>query len=308
MASSSPDAITHVGYIGMGIMGSAMAVNLLKAGYRVTVWNRTAAKCRPLVEAGASTADSPAAMAAMRPQVICTNVTDSPDVEHVLFGSAGVNEGAAPGLIVVDHSTISPTATQSFAARLAKQGVQYLDAPVSGGDIGARDGTLSVMVGGDAAVFERCRAMFEVIGKTVTHVGALGMGQVTKACNQIAGACNLMGVCEALALAKKMGLDPRKMLAVVSKGASASWSMTHLGPQIVDGDFQPGFMVDLLLKDLGIVADAAAGQGGGGQAASGQALPLPAVEQARAYLAKVAEQGGGRLGTQAIAQVVGKTD
>jgi 3-hydroxyisobutyrate dehydrogenase len=278
----------------MGIMGSAMALNLVKAGYEVTVWNRTASKCDALEAAGAAVAQSPADMAAAGPDVILTNVTDTADVEQVLFGDAGVTQSAKAGLIVVDNSTISPDQTQQFAARLAEKGVQWLDAPVSGGDVGARNGTLSIMVGGDGDTFDRCRPVFEVMGKSIVHLGPAGMGQVCKACNQICVSANLIGVCEALALARKCGLDMAKMIEVVSGGAAGSWQLANLGPKIAAGDHAPGFMIDLVLKDLSLVADAA----------RAQKLPLSATALAESYFRAVAATGGGRLGTQAMARTV----
>jgi 3-hydroxyisobutyrate dehydrogenase len=295
MANQPP--IRRVGYIGMGIMGRAMAANLLKAGFDVTVWNRTAEKCGPLAEAGAKVADSPAAMAADRPDAILTNVSDTPDVEAVLFGEHGVIEGAAAGLIVIDNSTISPVATQQFADRLSGRGVTLVDAPVSGGDVGAKAGTLSIMVGApDDEVFARCLPVFQAMGKSITHVGPTGMGQVCKACNQIAVSCNLLGVCEALALAKRSGLDLKKMIEVVSGGAAGSWQLANLGPKIADGDYAPGFMIDLVLKDLAIVADTA----------RKHHLPLSGTGLAEAYFRAAKADGGGELGTQAMAKTLEK--
>ncbi|MEX0775846.1 MAG: NAD(P)-dependent oxidoreductase [Phycisphaeraceae bacterium] len=292
----SDTPIQSIGYIGMGIMGSTMAANLLKAGFAVTVWNRTSDKCDALRDKGAQVAMSPADLGSRGLDVVCINVTDTPDVESVLFGVDGLAASAKTGLIVIDHSTISPAATQAFAGRLSQKGVTLLDAPVSGGDSGARAGTLSIMVGGPAEVFERCRPVFQAVGKAIAHLGPSGMGQVCKACNQVAVSCNLMGVCEALELAKELGLDRRKMIEVVAAGAGASWQLANLGPKIIAQDFAPGFMIDLVLKDLALVAEAAHRQG----------LDLRGVEAARAYLQQVADNGGGRLGTQAMAKAVGR--
>ena len=290
----SKQPIEHIGYVGMGIMGSAMAANFLKAGYKVTVWNRTSGKCDALVEQGAGVVDSPADMARLTPDVICINVSDTPDVEQVIFGDNGIASGASSGLIVIDNSTISPDTTKDFAARLSQQGIALLDAPVSGGDVGAQNGTLSIMVGGDADAFEQCRPLFDVVGKSITHLGPAGMGQVCKACNQIAVSCNLLGVCEALALAKQSGLDLSKMVEVVSGGAAGSWQLANLGPKIATGDHDPGFMIDLVLKDLGIVAETAGKLG----------IPVTGTSVARDYFQSVADSGGGRLGTQAMCQAV----
>ena len=292
--------IRSIGYIGMGIMGRAMAANLVKAGFAVTVWNRTASKCEALKERGATVAGSPRALAQAGPEVICINVSDTPDVEQVIFGEDGVASGARRGLIVIDHSTISPVATQDFARRLDERGVTLLDAPVSGGDVGAQKGTLSIMVGGPDEPFARCRPVFEAVGKSITHLGPVGMGQVCKACNQIAVACNLMGVCEAMAMARKCGLDVGKMIEVVSGGAAGSWQLANLGPRIAGGDYAPGFMIDLALKDLAIVADTA----------RQRALPLAATALAESYWRAVKADAdghdGGRLGTQAMAKTLEK--
>lgn len=286
--------LNHIGYVGMGIMGAAMATNLLKAGFKVTVFNRTAAKCEPLRQLGASVADSPAAVVRAGVQVVCINVTDTPDVEAVIFGERGIASALTPDLIVVDHSTISPEATQDMARRLALQQATLLDAPVSGGDVGARNGTLSIMVGGDEKTFTRCVPIFQAMGKAITHFGASGMGQVCKACNQIAVAVNLMGVCEAMSLAKKSGLDLEKMTQVLAAGAAGSWQIANLGPRIAKGDMAPGFMIDLVLKDLAIVADSARHAG----------VPLSATALAEGYFRSVQSHGGGRLGTQAMSQAL----
>jgi 3-hydroxyisobutyrate dehydrogenase len=280
----------------MGIMGTAMAANLLKGGFAVTVWNRTASKCDPLREKGAKVAGSIGELAGSV-DALCINVSDTPDVEAVIFGDGGVTSGARPGLTVIDHSTISPGATQHIAARLAERGIDFLDAPVSGGDVGARNGTLCIMVGGAAEVFARCMPVFSAMGKTIVHLGPAGMGQVCKACNQVAVVCNLMGVCEAMALAKKCGLDVAKMIEVVGGGAGTSWQLANLGPRILAGNFGPGFMVDLVLKDLAIVE----------ATARLAALPLPATGLAemlfRAVKADAGHGDGGKLGTHAMAKV-----
>ncbi|MEX2215748.1 MAG: NAD(P)-dependent oxidoreductase [Phycisphaeraceae bacterium] len=295
--------IQHIGYIGLGIMGSAMAANLIKAGFKVTVWNRTAGKCDALAAQGAQVASSPEDLATREPDLICLNVSDTPDVEHVLFGKRGLIEGARAGLIVVDHSTISPVATQQFAAKLADRQVVFLDAPVSGGDVGARNGTLTMMVGGREDAFTRCLPAFEAMAKSITHLGPAGMGQVCKACNQIAVVCNLMGVCEAMALAQRSGLDVEKMIQTIGAGAAGSWQLANLGPRIAKGDFNPGFMIDLVLKDLAIVANTA----------RASSLPLPATALAETMFRAVKAdaggdppQDGGRLGTQAMAKAFEK--
>jgi len=288
------DSKPTLGYIGLGIMGAPMAKNLIDAGYPLVVWNRTAGKAEPLIEAGATLADSPADVAARGASVIFLNVTDTPDVEAVLFGDHGVASTVKPGTIVVDHSTISPDATRDFAKRLAEQQVDLVDAPVSGGDVGAQNGTLSVMAGGRSDAFERVLPMLQVVGNNIVHLGDAGLGQACKACNQVAVVTALLGVCEALALAKKTGLSMDKMIEVVGGGAGGSWQLTNLGPKIARGDHAPGFMIDLVLKDLNIVLDTAERAG----------LPLDATAHATTLFKQVAEQGGGRLGTQAIAKAL----
>lgn len=285
----------RIGYIGLGIMGSAMAGNLLKAGFELTVWNRTRSRAAGVLERGATWADSPAQVAA-KVEAVCINVTDTPDVEQVIFGPGGIVEGN-PGdiadLVIIDHSTISPAATRDFAARLESQGIHLLDAPVTGGDVGARNATLSIMVGGRQETFERCRPIFQAVGKAITHVGPSGLGQACKACNQILCAVNLLGVCEAMALAKREGLDLEKMLAVTTAGAGNSWSLSSLGPQIARGDMRPGFMIDLLNKDLRIVRGEMDQLG----------LPLPGAGLAGELFRAASVQGHGSDGTQAISRV-----
>ncbi len=293
---TAPSSIQSVGYIGLGIMGSPMASNLLKAGYRMTVYNRTQAKCQALQAQGAKVVDSPMAVAAQDVDVICINVTDTPHVEQLLFGEAGIAKAAKPGLIIIDHSTISPVSTQAFAKTLAKQQVSYLDAPVSGGDLGAKNATLSIMVGGDEKNFEKCLPLFQAVGKNITLLGPIGMGQVCKACNQIAVVNNLLGVCEAMALAKKSGLDLDKMIQVVNGGAAGSWQLQQLGPKIASRDFDPGFMIDLVVKDLNIVLDTA----------EKQEIELKGTQLAQSYFQEIisGDLNGGRLGTQAMARVL----
>ncbi|MEM1354143.1 MAG: NAD(P)-dependent oxidoreductase [Planctomycetota bacterium] len=285
---------SKIGYIGLGIMGRPMAMNLIKAGYAMTVWNRTASKADSLREAGAAVVDSPADVAASGAEVIFLNVTDTPDVEAVLFGDLGVASRARPGTLVVDHSTISPDATRAFAARLAGQDISLVDAPVSGGDIGAQNGSLSIMVGGADEAVAKVMPMLKAVGKRIVHLGGPGLGQACKACNQVAVVCALLGVCESLALANKTGLDPRKMVEVVGGGAGGSWQLSNLGPKISEGDLDPGFMIDLVLKDLAIVLDTA----------ERAELPLTTTALAADYFKIVADNGGGRLGTQAICKVL----
>ena len=217
----------RVGFIGLGIMGRPMALNLHQAGYSLSVHARRPESMTPLAEAGAATAASPAECAA-RSDVVFTMVSDTPDVEEVIFGPGGVAEGIAPGGVVVDMSTISPSATRSMAERLAGQGVQMLDAPVSGGDLGAINGTLSIMVGGEGGAFERVLPLFQAMGKNIVHIGASGAGQVCKACNQVVVGATIAGVAEAILLARASGVDPARVRRPCSAALppAASWRCT----------------------------------------------------------------------------------
>lgn len=239
----------RVGFIGLGVMGMPMATNILKAGYPLTVWNRTREKMRGLVSMGALPGESPKDVAE-KSDVVITMVADSPDVEQVILGPQGVIEGAHPGLIVVDMSTISPSVTRRIAKELEKKGIRMLDAPVSGGDVGAKQGTLSIMVGGPEGAFKECLPIFEVLGKRITYMGPSGSGQITKLCNQVICALNIQAVCEGLMLAAKAGLDLEKMLNVVTGGAASSWMLSNLAPKMIKRDFEPGFKISHQLKDL----------------------------------------------------------
>jgi len=249
--------LKRIGFIGLGIMGGAMSMNLLKAGFPLTVWNRTPEKMRPLLEAGAKPMDSPKEVAE-RADIVIDMVTDSKDVEEVLLGREGVIHGARPGTIVVDMSTISPIVTREIAKKLGEKGIRMLDAPVSGGDIGARNATLSIMVGGDAEAYEECLPVFQAMGKTITHIGGHGDGQVCKAVNQILVGANVLGVAEALMFASKAGVDVDKVLAAVSGGAAGSWQLANNGPKMLKGDYAPGFKVKDYIKDLRIIMETAA--------------------------------------------------
>jgi 3-hydroxyisobutyrate dehydrogenase len=278
-------------------MGQAMARNLLRGGVELTVWNRTPAKADALGAEGARVATSPADAVARGINAVFLCVTDTEDVEQVLFGPAGVanvTDERIDGLLVIDHSTISPGATREFADRLAQRGATLLDAPVTGGDVGARAGTLSIMVGGDRQAFERAEPTLRLMGKTVTHLGPSGSGQACKACNQVAGAAALVGVCEALALAKRSGLDLTKVIEVISGGAASSWPLANLGPRIARGDNDPGFMIDLLLKDLRIVREACDSLG----------VPAPMTRVAESLFLEAQAAGDGSRGTQAVAAVL----
>jgi 3-hydroxyisobutyrate dehydrogenase len=232
-------------------MGGAMAANAARAGFEVTAWNRTPGRADELAELGVTMAPSAADVAAAS-EVIVTIVSDTPDVDAVLFGPAGVAEGAATGSLVVDMSTISPSATRDFAERLAANGVAMLDAPVSGGSEGAKKGTLSIFVGGDAADLERARPVLESLGTTITHVGPIGSGQAVKAVNQVILAGTYLGVAEGVVLALKAGLDVEQVVAALSGGAAQSWVLTNRSGRMLENEYPLGFKVALHRKDLGI--------------------------------------------------------
>ncbi len=245
-----------LGFIGLGIMGQGMALNLLKAGFAVTVWNRNPAKMQPLIDAGAHPAESPRDVAA-RATVIFICVSDTPDVQQVITGEHGVIHGAQAGALVVDMSTINPQATREIAAQLEARGVHMLDAPVSGGSEGAAKGTLSIMVGGDAEQVTRAMPYFQAMGKTITHVGGHGAGQTVKLVNQILVVGNMLAVSEALLFAQASGVDLDKTLQAVGGGAAGSWMLNNRGPQVLVRDWRPGFTIDLQQKDLRLVLQSA---------------------------------------------------
>jgi 3-hydroxyisobutyrate dehydrogenase len=282
-----------VGIIGLGIMGMPMARNLIKAGFEVTAYNRTPSKVEQLVKEGAVKAASPKEAAQNNP-VIITMVSDTPDVESVILGENGIIEGIKPDAVVIDMSTISPQATRKIAARLKEKQAHMLDAPVSGGEGGAIAGTLSIMVGGDAVILERCCPVLAAMGKTITHIGANGMGQTTKLMNQILVAGNLNAVCEALVFAQKQGVDLNKAIEAVKGGAAGSWQLANLGPRMIKRDFQPGFMVDLLQKDLRLVMEGS----------DLNKIPLPATALIHQLFDSLEAAGDGKCGTQALVKVV----
>lgn len=246
----------RIGFIGLGIMGRGMAHNLLQAGFPLRVWNRTASRMEPFVAAGAEAGDSPADVAA-HSDIIVVCVSDTPDVEEVVLGNEGIRSGAKPGALVIDCSTISPQVTKRIAAELQDAGVHMLDAPISGGSEGAAKGTLSIMVGGEAAQFERALPVLQAMGETITHVGPNGAGQTVKLVNQVLVVGNALAMCEALMLAQAGGLDLQKMHDAVSRGAAGSWMFTNRAPQIIDRDWSPGFTIALQQKDVRLCLQAA---------------------------------------------------
>lgn len=245
-----------VGFIGLGIMGRGMVDNLLKAGFDVTVWNRTASRMQPFVENGATAAKSPKQVAELC-DVIITCVSDTPDVEAVILGDGGVIHGASEGNLVIDMSTIDPVNTVEIAKQLNAKGIAMLDAPISGGSEGAAKGTLSIMIGGSEADVERANPYFAAMGSTITHVGEQGAGQTVKLSNQILCVVNMLAASEALLFAKAGGVDLDKMLQAVTGGAAGSWMLANRGPQVIRDDWRPGFTIDLQQKDLRLVMNAA---------------------------------------------------
>jgi len=245
-----------VGYIGLGLMGKSIARNILKAGFPLFVHNRSRAAVDELVAEGATAASTPA-VAAAQVDVIFTNLPDTPDVEKVVLGERGIIEGAYHGLIYVDNSTIKPASARRIAQKLSEQNVFALDAPVSGGDIGARNGTLTIMVGGDASALEKVMPVFMAMGKTVTHVGDSGAGQVAKAANQIMVAAQMVAMGELLVFSKKAGVDPRKVVDAIKGGAAQCWTLDVKPPRLFDGNRNPGFKAHMQLKDLNIILDTA---------------------------------------------------
>ncbi len=281
---------TQIGFVGLGIMGAPMAEHLIKAGFSLKVYNRTdRPRVQRVVEAGGQRVDTPQA-AAEGSDVIITIVTDTPDVESVILGAEGIIHSVKKGATVIDMSTISPRVTQEIAATLQDKGVDMLDAPVSGGDVGAQNATLSIMVGGEQQVFDACLPVFEAMGKNINLIGGNGAGQTTKACNQIAVAGANIAMAAALMLAAASDLDVGKVVDAISGGAAGSWQLTNLGPRIVAGDFAPGFMVRLQQKDLKLVM----------AAANDVKLALPGVSLAHQYFNIVERLGCAEEGTQAL--------
>ncbi|NLN17747.1 MAG: NAD(P)-dependent oxidoreductase [Firmicutes bacterium] len=285
----------RLGFIGLGIMGRPMASHLLKAGYSLTVWNRSSGAVDQLVEQGARRATGPAGVA-RHSDVVFTMVGDSPDVEQVILGPGGVLEGARPGLIIIDMTTISPEVTRRIAAKCAEKGVHMLDAPVSGGEKGAVEATLSIMVGGEQEVFDRCRPLFEILGKTIRYVGSHGMGQTVKLCNQVVCGLNILAAAEGLCLAMKAGVDPSLVLDIITRGAAGSWMLENLGPKMIAGDYAPGFSVKWQMKDLRLALEAAAHLD----------LPLPGTALVQQLFRAVAAEGGSEEGTQAMIKALKK--
>ncbi|NPV08870.1 MAG: 2-hydroxy-3-oxopropionate reductase [Anaerolineae bacterium] len=283
----------RVGFIGLGIMGKPMARHILEAGYPLTVHNRSRGAVDELAGLGATPARSAAEVAAVS-DIVFTCLPDSPDVEAVALGEAGISSGIRPGSIYVDTSTISPVTTKRVARAMQEKGVRMLDAPVSGGQIGAENATLAIMVGGEEDAFERVRPILEVIGKNIVYVGPSGAGQVTKAANQIVVGLTHAAVAEALVLAAKSGVDPAKVVQAISGGAARCWALENRAPKVLQRDFEPGFYAAYHLKDLGIALEAARESG----------AVLPATALVRQMYQSLVTHGKGRLDHSAIIQVI----
>jgi 3-hydroxyisobutyrate dehydrogenase len=279
----------RVGFIGLGIMGSAMAMNIHKKGFPLIVYNRTRSKAEPFAKLGVPVANSPREVAE-KSDVVIDMVTDAPDVEEVLFGRDGVVYGAHPGLIVIDMSTNSPEYARYFAKRLAEYGIEFLDAPVTGGDVGARQGTLTIMVGGKREVFEKVRPVLEAMGKTIIYAGDVGNGQMLKLLNQIVVGIDMLAVAEAMALAKKAGIDMDKLFTVLSTGAANSFTVQYYMPKMMKGDYEPGFRAAHLKKDLRYALETANKLG----------VPLPGTALTLELYNALVAKGLGDKGTQAL--------
>jgi len=278
-----------VGFIGIGVMGRSMAGHLLDAGYAVHVYNRTQSKAQDLVDRGAQWQPSPGKVAAAA-DVIITIVGFPADVESVYLGEDGVLAQARSGSLAIDMTTSCPNLASRIAQEAAAKGIEVLDAPVSGGDIGAREARLSIMVGGSVSGFERALPLFEIMGKNIVHQGPAGSGQHTKMCNQIAIASGMMAISEAMAYAQKSGLQPETVLKSIESGAAGSWSLTNLAPRVLKGDYAPGFFVKHFIKDMKIAIESAQAMG----------LDLPGLQLAKKLYDQLASKGCEDDGTQAL--------
>lgn len=289
MQNVAQPGITNIGWIGTGVMGHNMCGHLLQAGFRVTVFSRTKSKAEDLIRAGASWADSPRAVAE-KSDVVFAIVGMPHDVRDVFLGESGILKGCKAGDVVVDMTTSDPDLAVEIFNAAQNIGVDAIDAPVSGGDVGAKNGTLSIMIGGEAHVVDALQTCWDAMGKTIVHQGQAGSGQHAKVVNQILVAAGMIGVCESLLYAKKSGLNLETVLKSVSSGAAGSWALSNLAPRIVAGNFDPGFFVEHFVKDLGIAIEQSKKMN----------LNLPGLELAHELYRKVIENGDGRMGTHAL--------
>lgn len=279
----------NIGFIGLGVMGASMADNLMKNGFTLGVSNRTKSRGGALVEKGAKWFDTTAALAAWA-DVMITMVGFPQDVEQVYLHQDGILNHIREGSIVIDMTTSKPSLARTIAQQAAQKGIAALDAPVSGGDVGAKNATLSIMVGGDKAAYQAALPLFEAMGKSVTHLGQTGSGQHTKMCNQICVGANVMGVCEALAYSKGAALSPQEVLQAIQGGAAGSFQLSNTAPRMLAGDFAPGFYIKHLVKDLGIALEEAQGMG----------LNLPGLALVKNLYEQLQQAGMGDQGTQAL--------
>ncbi len=280
---------TKLGFAGLGIMGAPMAANLVRAGFAVSVYDRVAERREQLADLGAKACESLAELASLS-TVVITMLPDTPDVEAVLFQPGGVAETLSPGSMVIDMSTIAPGATAQFARRLRERSIWMLDAPVSGGEPGARTGRLSIMAGGEREVYDRCLPIFRAMGSEIVYAGPSGRGQMTKLVNQVATSLNLVAAVEVIRVARAAGLDLDDTLHVVGGGAGSSWMLTHLGPKIAAGDFAPGFSIRLQDKDLRLALEFAGELG----------IETPGAAFAASLFRQACEQGLGDLGNHGL--------
>ena len=283
------NATTRLGWIGTGVMGLSMCGHLLTKGHAVTVYNRTKAKAQPLLDKGAQWGDSPRAVATQS-DILFSMVGYPRDVREVYFGADGVLAGVKPGSLIVDMTTTEPSLSKEIYAAAKAKGVDAIDAPVSGGDVGARNAALSIMVGGDAEAVERARPLLEILGKTIIHQGGTGAGQHAKMCNQIVIAGTMIGVCESLLYGHKAGLNLETMLQSIRGGAAGCWSLDNLAPRILQRNFAPGFLVNHFVKDMEIALAEAERAG----------LVLPGLKLVDELYRTLQAQGNGRNGTQAL--------
>ena len=281
--------VTRIGWIGTGVMGSSMCDHVLAAGYRVTLYSRTKAKAQPLLNLGAAWAENPCTVAA-ESDILFTMVGFPQDVRAVYFGKDGILAGTLPGALLVDMTTTDPALSREIAERATAKGLSAIDAPVSGGDVGARNATLSIMVGGDRVAVQAVMPLFELLGKKIVHQGGPGTGQQAKLCNQIVIAGTMIGVCESLLFGYKAGLDLTRMLDSIRGGAAACWTLDHLAPRILQRNFDPGFFVEHFVKDMGLALEESKRMG----------LVLPGLTLVHQLYHAVMALGHGRSGTHAL--------
>jgi 3-hydroxyisobutyrate dehydrogenase len=287
--------LPRIGFIGLGLMGRPMAANLLKKGYHLSVYNRSKKSVEELAALGAKATNCPKEVA-QDSDIVIDMVTDAPDVEQVLLGPKGVVEASRKGIIVIDMSTNSPDVAKSIANGLEAKGMKFLDAPVSGGDKGAKEGTLTIMVGGSKEVFDKCLPVFQTLGKTITYMGNVGSGQAMKLCNQVAVAIHTVATSEALLFGTALGLKADELLKVLTSGAANSWNLQYLGPKIVARDFEPGFKAAHLFKDLKAVM----------RSTEKEKLALPGATTAYELFNAVLASKEGEKGTQVVAKILEK--